>query len=326
MITSLLRHWACLTLIVFFLMAGLGGEAMSQAKYPVRAITVICPYGTGGTLDVVTRLSAAYMSEKFGVPVNVVNKAGGNAIPGTLDVLSSSPDGYTLLSESQPCSSMLILFKDLPFKIMNRTFIAIVTNAPMMLLVPASSPWKTLDDLANAIKKSPDTFTWISTGSTSIPAYVVRQFLAAIGVDVLKTREVPGKGGGEQITQVAGGHVNLTALAPASSLPSIKAGAVRALAITSKERIPMLPEVPTTKELGYPSIDAEVWAGFSGPPGIPSPVVDQWNQILKKAQTDPKFTSRFANVGVPLLYRNPSESKELVLKEMEEIKKLWGVK
>lgn len=322
------KRWffVCAVAIFSLLLVGSSEQAQSQMKYPNRAISILCPYSPGGTLDVVSRIGAAYLSEKFGVPVNVINKPGGNAIPATLEVMNSTPDGYTLLAESQASCSLLVLVKDLPFKIMDRTYIADVTNAPMLLLVPASSPWQTLGDLVNSIKKNPDGFTWISGGSASVPAYVIRKFFASIDVDILKTREVMAKGGGEQVTQVAGGHVNLTSLAPASTLPAIKAGTVRPLAITSRGRHPMLPNVPTTRELGYPDVDIEVWGGFSGPLNLPSDIVDIWNNALQKALPDPKFNSRYENVGVPVFYRNPAEARNLVLKEMEEVKKLWGIK
>lgn len=310
----------------FLLAAGLSETSLCQTKYPTRPISILCPYSPGGTLDVVSRIGASYFSEKFGVPVNIINKPGGNTIPATLEVMNSTADGYTLLAESQASCSLLVLVKDLPFKIMDRTYITAVTNAPMLLLVPGSSPWQTLGDLVNAVKKNADGFTWISGGSASVPAYVIRKFFASIGVDVLKTREVMAKGGGEQMTQVAGGHVNLTALAPASTLPAIKAGTIRPLAITSRARHPMLPNVPTTKELGYPDVDIEVWGGFSGPLNLPPEVTDTWNKAVQKAQGDPKFLSGYDKVGVPVFYRNSAEARTLVLKEMEEVKKLWGIK
>lgn len=320
--------WFLALLAGVLVLAVFGGmePTFSQAKYPARAITVLVPYSTGGTLDVVSRMNAAYLTEKLGLQVNVVNKPGGNTVPATLEVVTAAPDGYTLLAESSASCSMLTLMKDLPFKIDNRTYLFAWTSAPMLLLVPASTPWKTLNDVAEAVKRDPGNFAWISGGSTSVPAYVMRQFFLRIGVDVLKTREVMAKGGGEQITQVAGGHVKLTSLAPASSLPAIKAGTVRALAITSRERSAMLPDVPTTRELGYPEVDFQVWAGLSGPPRLPAEIVEFWDQTMRKALADPPFVSRFQKVAIPLIYRNSGETRELVSKEIGEIKKLWGGK
>lgn len=320
------KSFFSICLVFFFLMVGFGGEAQSQPKYPTRAISMIVPYAAGGTLDRVTRLGCMYMSEKLGVPVNVVNKPGGNCIPGILEVMSSAPDGYTLLAENPASTSILVLHKDLPFEIMNRSFINILTNAPQVFIVSGSSPYHTLDDLAKAVKKNPETLTWASPGSTSHPSMVARQFFSALGVDGSKTREIPAKGGSENIIQVAGGHVAMTILSPPSSLPVIKAGSARALAVTSEGRCPMLPNVPTTRELGYPSVNGLYWHGYSGPPNLPSYVVDTWNQTWKKAIKDPEFISRLDKVGTYIYYRNPAETREVVLKEIEEVKKLWGVK
>lgn len=300
------------------------GQTQSQSKYPGRPISVIVPYSVGGSLDVVIRINAAYLSEKWGVPVNVINKPGGNSIPACLEVMSGAADGYTFLAESSASCSLLTLVKDLPFKVIERTFVCTIAGSPMMLLVPPSKPWRTMADIAEAIKKNPDSFTY-STGGVSVPAIVLRQFFAVMGADVLKMRDVMNKGGGEAVTMVAGGHVNLASLAPASTLSAIKAGIVRPIALTSKERYPALPDVPTTKEAGFPSVDFQLWHGFSGPPNLPVQIVDMWNQTIQRAHKDPKFIARLNNAGMLAVYRNSADTKEWALGEVREIKKLWGM-
>lgn len=296
--------------------------ALAQ-KYPSRPISVIVPFSAGGSIDILTRTTAGYMSEKFGVPVNVINKPGGNTVPATLEVMSAAADGYTVLGESTNCS-LSILAKNLPFKIMDRTFIAIAAGAPMMIVVPGSSPWRTLKDLADHLKKNPEGFPWVSAGSVGMNAYVARQLFAAVGVDVLKTREVMVKGGGEQVAQVAGGHAMMTTLAPASSLSAIRAGSLKALAVAAPQRHPMLPEVPTTAEMGYPTVAAQLWTGFSGPPHLPAEIMEAWNRHLQQMAKDQKVTAQFHKIGALPLYLNSAEAQERVKKEMAEAQKLWG--
>lgn len=299
------------------------GQAQAQIKYPTRSISIICPMGVGGAIDVTSRVLAANFSEKFRVPVPVINKPGGNMVPATLEVMNSAPDGYTILSETVNCS-FLVFQKDLPFNIVDRTFIATATTAPLMPVVSSSSPWHTFGDLTEAIKRKPESFILVSGGVTNVTGLAVRQLFAALGADFLKAKEVLIKSGAEQIALVAGGHGTLTFLAPASCLPSIKAGTLRPLAITSKQRVPQLPEVPTTKELGYPTVDAQLWVGFSGPPNLPSEIVDIWDQTLQKMLKDPKTVSQLDNIGMLPLYRNSDETQKSVIKVMAEVQKLWG--
>lgn len=315
---------ACLVLLLVLFGLGWSGKAQSQTKYPSRAIHLIVSFSAGGAIDITSRVLASNLSERFGVPVNVINKPGGNSIPATLELMNSPADGYTLFAETTN-TSLLVFEKDLPFKIMGRSFIDTAVGLPMMFVVPAAAPWHTLKGLADALRKNAEGFTWVSAGSTGVNAYVVRQFFAAIGIDVLKTREVMVKGGGEQITLVAGQHAQLTTLAPASCLPSIRAGTLRALATTTRERIPQLPDVPTTRELGYPSVDCQLWIGHSGPPNLPAFIMDVWNQAVQRILKDPKVISQLDEIGARPLYRDPGETRERVERENLEAQRLWGM-
>lgn len=316
--------WPGMVSIFLMGMALWSGPAQAQIKYPNRPISLIVPMGVGGAIDVTSRVLAANLSEKFGVPVNVINKPGGNMVPATLEVMNSAPDGYTILSETVNCS-FLVFQKDLPFKITDRTFMAIASSAPLMPVVHSSAPWKTFADLAEAIKKKPEGFAVVSAGVTNVTGLAVRQLFSVLGVDFLKAREILIKSGAEQIALIAGKNAHLTFLAPASSLPSIKGGVLRSLAITSRERIPQLKDVPTTRELGYPTLDAQLWVGFSGPPRLPAEIVEIWNQNLQKVLKDPRSISQLDKVGMVPYYHNADETRRTVLKEMAEVQKLVPV-
>ena len=264
------KKWllACgLSLVVVVIVTLAITDVYSQVKYPSRPIDIIVPYSAGGSTDLTARLEAAYLSKKWGVPVNVINKAGGSTLPACLEVYQSRADGYTLLADGNGSSSMLPnAVKDLPFKIMDRTFIAMTALSPEVIIVSSKTSFKSLKDIEAMARQSPEKLTWTAMGGASPIEIVVRQFLKAIDVDVLKTRPVTSPGGSQAVVLVAGGHVMLGVVSVSSALPAIKAGTIRPIAITSKTRFPDLQDLPTTFELGYPTVDAVQWVGISGPP------------------------------------------------------------
>ena len=317
--------WCLLFSVTIFI--GRIEQAQSQEKYPTKAIDIIVPFSPGGGVDLECRIVGSYLNRKWGVPVNVINKAGGNTVPANLEVYSSKPDGYTVFGDSLPSSSMLgVVVKNLPFKVLDRTVVAIFAYAQSLLVVPSTSPYKTLDDVIAAVKKDPGNFTWTSLGGASSADYGVRQFFKAIGVDISKTKPVMAQGGAPAIGLVAGGHVILGCNTTSSVLPSFQAGMVRALGITGKNRHPSYPNVPTFEEIGYPDIDVAMWYGISGPPKLPSNIIERWDAALREMLREPEIVSQIDKVGGIPLYLNSADAKKRITKEVEEVDKLWGLK
>lgn len=317
----LLILWA-----VAFLAVGYS-QAQAQDKYPNRPITIIVPLSAGGGVDTLTRLTTTYLKTRWGVPINVVNKAGGNTLPASLEVFKSTPDGYTLLADANPCSSMLsVVVKDLPFKVLDRSFIGTTAFTPMLALVHAPLPYKTFNDLEVAAKKNPANFTWASGGGANTSDFMARQFFKAINVDVNKTRPVMGKGGAELVAMTAGGHVMFGSGTIVASLPTMTADLVRPLAIASETRWPDLPSIPTTAEAGYPTVNVKIWSGFSGPPQLPASVLDAWTKALQDIMKNPEYLAKLKGLGAVPFYQNPAEMKEYIRKETEEVAALWGLK
>lgn len=313
-------------LAVICMLAGWSKQVQSQEKYPTRAIEIVVVFAPGGGSDTVARLTAPYLQKKWGVPVNIVNKPGGNALPATMEVYTATPNGYTLLVDQDASSSMLgAVIKDLPIKIMDRSFISLLCYAPMIFIVPSNSPLKNLEDLIAEAKKDPANLTWCSLGGSGAQDYFFRQLFKAIGVDVNKTKPVMVKGGAQTTAMVAGGHVKIGCTTVASARATAKAGAIRLLAIAEK-RNPEFPDVPTTAELGYPMVNYVFWVGFSGPPKLPSYVVNAWEKALQELLKDAEFTSRLNNAGFYPFYLNSLAMKEYVRKQMEEVEELFGVK
>ncbi len=303
------------------------GQVQSQEKYPTRAINMIVPFSPGGSTDVSARVTASFLSKKWGVPVNVINKPGGNTIPGQLEVYSSPPDGYTVLGDGLPmCSLLEVVVKDLPFKVMDRTFIAITTFSPQDIIVPSTSPYKALKDLMEDAKKEPENFTWDSLGGVSGDDFGARMFFKAAGVDVVKTKPVMSKGGAQGATLVAGGHIKMSVSTITTTLPHLAAGTVRVLAVCYDSRDPLLPDVPTTAELGYPSIYLPFWQGLSGPPKMPAHIVDVWAKALQEMMKDKEYLVQIEKVRLRPFYRNPREMVEYIRKEREVAEDVYGVK
>jgi tripartite-type tricarboxylate transporter receptor subunit TctC len=326
-----MRNRASVPTAVLFILVLLAsvwdGDLQAQEKYPSRAISIVVPFAPGGSTDMSARATASFLAKKWGVPVNVINKGGGNTIPGQLEVYNAPPDGYTMLGDGLPmCSLLDVVVKDLPFRVMDRTFIAITTFVPQCIIVPSTIGYKTLHDLMEDARKDPGNFAWDSLGGVSGDDFGARMVFKVAGVDVSKTKPVMSKGGAQGALLVAGGHIKMSVSTITTSLPHIHSGTVKVLAVCYKERDPILPDVPTTAELGYPSIYLPFWLGVSGPPKLPVHIVDTWARALQEMYKDPEYVASIHKLRLRAFYHNPSEMKEYIRKEREVAEDVYGVK
>jgi len=319
--------FSVLCVFMFLVLAGRVEQVQSQPKYPARAIDLICPFAPGGTTDLWARITADFLKKKWGVPVNVINKTGGGSVPANFEVYKATPDGYTLLTDSQAsCSFLEVGIKDLPFKVMDRTFIALVAAAPSVIICSPKLSVKSLKELEVEAKKDPENFTWASTGSAGAADFLQRQFFKAIGVDVAKTKPIITRGMGEANPLIAGGHIKMGSDAAPTAHSHVKGGLVRALAITGFRMPELYPDLPTTGEQGYPTVNNVWWWGISGPPKLPSDIVNKWEEVLQELLRDPEFVSKIKNSGGVINYQNSRQLRESVKKEMEQAAELWGMK
>lgn len=302
----------------------LAAPALAQDKFPSRTVEIIVPFAAGGSTDLGMRVIAPALEAKWGVPVRVINKPGGNTVPAVSEVMSAKPDGYTILADGPPQSSMLdTVVKSLPFAVNDRTFVAIAAYTPMKYVVPADSPYKTLKDAAEDAKKDPGNFTWTSLGGAGAQDMANRQFFKAAGVDVTKTRPLALKGGSEAITMTAGGHVKMGVGSYSSIAAPLQAKRLRVLAVASPERWPNLPDTPTAIEAGFPSIETLYWIGFSGPPNLPADIVAAYDKAVKELVADPKVREALMRVGLKELYADAKGMRERVAKERKVTQELW---
>ncbi len=299
--------------------------AQAQDKFPSKAIEIIVPFAAGASTDLGCRVIAQALEAKWGVPVKVVNKPGGNTVPAVNDVMNAKPDGYTVLADGPPQSSMLdTAVKNLPFKVTDRTFIAMTAFTPMMFLAPADSPFKTLADAAAAAKADPSGFTWTSLGGAGAQDMANRQFFKAIGVDVTKTRALQLKGGSEAVTMTAGGHVKMGVGSYSGFAPALQSGKIRVLATASPDRWPNLPDIPTAKEAGFPTIETLYWIGISGPPKLSADIVATWDKALKEIIAEPSVQESLLKVGLKASYEDAAAMAKRVEKERAETQELWS--
>ncbi len=326
------------TRFLFRLLIGLGVVAMGLttftpqskgASYPTKSIQVIIPWSAGGSTDLVGRVMATHLSEKWKLPVVTVNKTGGLGIPGTLEALSSRPDGYTVLVETNASSSLLEAWaKSVPFDIKERTYLAQVTELPHIFFVPAASPWKTLDDVANTVKRDPAGIKWGWMGGTGGVDVPVAQFMAALiakGLDpdnIKKIKWITFPGGAPIATGLAGGHLDIGVTSAASAGALVSAGKIRPIAAGGPRRDILLPNCPSAIEAGWPTVSRIYWVGFSGPKNLPSQVVKRWVDTIREIIQDPKVEAEFKKLGILTQFRGGDEFRKFVLDEAKEIKSL----
>jgi tripartite-type tricarboxylate transporter receptor subunit TctC len=316
--------WVLAAVWITLTFAGPAAQAQPQDKFPTRSIDIVVPTAAGGGADIIARLVSEHLKKNWGVVVNVVNKPGGNTIIGNAELHGAKPDGYTVMADAQSGTMLLeVSSRDLPFKILDRTFIAVVVVSPLVFNVSSASSIRNLKDLEAEIKKDPEHFTWASFAGPQ--ELLVRQFFKAIGVDITKTKPIASKGGSDSVTLAAGNNVKMAVATPVAGISQVRAGTVRAVAITGS-RIPELPDVATTQEQGYPAANAVFYQGFSGPPKMASPVLNKWCEALQQIVKDPGYVAKVKDLGYTALYLGPDEAKEIVRKGMEEARILWGIK
>jgi tripartite-type tricarboxylate transporter receptor subunit TctC len=295
------KTWAALVAVAALFAAG----AAPAADYPAKPIQLVVPYSAGGSTDLLARAVAQVAPKHFPQPLVVVNKAGGGAIPGRLDVVRSAPDGYTLLFGYGGGEDTVVPFqRQLPYDVL-KDFdpICRLSIHSIVLAVPASSPIKTLADLVKAAKEKGSLTAAVSTKGASVDI-TFQLFGKAAGVKVIS---VPGSGGSDAITRLVGGHTDFGGGHPSEVLPHIKAGRLRPLAVALEQRDASIPDVPTFREQGFDVVTAGSVKGIAAPKNTPKPVVAYLEKKCKEISVDPEFTKIMKDIGQPVNYQGADE-------------------
>ena len=282
-------------------LAFVAATALAQ-PYPSKPITMVVPFPPGGVADIVGRPLAAQMEKTLKQPVVVVNRTGAGGAVGMASVAKAAPDGYTILMGLSSISifpvSDRINGRQPAYELKDFAPVALITADPTVLIVGADSPWTTLKEFVASAKAYPGKINYSSSGVYGTLHVAMEIFANAAGIQLF---HVPYQGGGPALTALLGGQVHALASGPAPAVGQIKAGKVRALASWSSERLPLLPEIPTFKELGY---DAEfyIWSGVFAPAPVPTPVLDRLRLAVREAATSEEFKGVMEKVQTPVHY------------------------
>ena len=275
----------------------------AAADYPARPITLVVPYPAGGGNDVIARLVAAQMSQNLGQPIVIENRGGAGSTIGTRDVARSAPDGYTMLIATSSLAINPSLYPNVAYD-PKKDFapIGLIATSPNFVLMNPSVPVHSVAELIALAKKEPGKLDFASTGigtSTHLSAVL---FATIAGV---KLNAVPYKGVAPAITDLLGGQVALMFCPMASVVGQVRAGSLRAIAVTGAKRSPLFPDLPTVAEAGLPGYAAELHYGLVAPAGTPKEIIAKLNGALNNALADTDVRNRLAADGTETLPGTP---------------------
>ena len=293
--------------------------ARAQDKYPSKLITWVCPYAAGGGADNRSRQVAKLMQAILGQTIIVDNKAGGGGNIGTEIIAKAKPDGYVIgMGNFAPLAVNHALFKKLNFDPMTDLVpIMLIERGPLVLTVKTESPYKSVKDIVAAAKAKPGSLSYASGGIGGTHHLSGALFEHTAGIDLI---HAPYKSGGAAATDLMGGQVTMMFEQMYASMPSIKSGRMRALAITSKTRSPLLPDVPTMAEAGFPAVEVLNWQGIVGPKGLPAEIVKILNAAGNKALQDPELRATLQAQGNDIVGGTPEQFAALIKAEAPR----WG--
>jgi tripartite-type tricarboxylate transporter receptor subunit TctC len=299
-----IRPLACLAALGF----GLAGSAFAQGtsdSFPSRSIQLIVPYAAGGGTDLVMRAIAPGMAEALGQPIVVENKPGGGTINATDAVVRAPPDGYQLLAVGAPIYLNTALGIKTPYDpLKDLTPVSLLVNNPGLLLVNSSVKAKDVKELVALSKSTKGGLSYASAGTGSIAHLAGELLKARIGIDML---HIPYKGSAPALADLMGGQLPVAVDAIIPSGVQVKAGKVRALAILANERSPMLPDVPTIAEAGYPAMDVGGTFGLMLPARTPPAVIAKIHAAMKKAITNPATRKQLDDMGYQVIANTPEQ-------------------
>jgi tripartite-type tricarboxylate transporter receptor subunit TctC len=278
--------------------------------YPSKPVTMVVPFPPGGVAEIVGRPLALLMEKTLKQPVILINRPGAGGAVGMASVARGPADGYTLLMGLSSISifpvSDRINGKEPPYELKDFAPIALVTADPTVLVVRADGPYKTVKDLVEAAKAQPGKINYSSSGVYGTLHVAMEMFANAAGI---KLFHIPYQGGGPALTALLAGQVEASPQGPAAAIGQIRAGKMRALATWGTERLKLLPEIPTFRELGY---DAEfyIWSGVFAPAATPAPIVTKLRQAVREAATSPEFAAAMEKLSTPVSYLDAPEFRK----------------
>jgi tripartite-type tricarboxylate transporter receptor subunit TctC len=290
-------------------MLALASPARAQS-YPSRTITLIIPFAAGGSNDVVGRAIGKKLTEAWGQPVVIDNRAGAGGLIGTASVASAPPDGYTLLLVSPTFTIGPAIRKHLPYDtVKDFTPIAFIGRSPLLVTASSKVPVQSAKELFALARSKPGEITYASAGQGSINQIATELIALSAGV---KLTHVPYKGGAPAVNDLAGSHVDMFVSSLPQVLPLARSGQVKALAVTSKKRTALLPDVPTLAESGVSDAELGTWWGIVGPAGVPADIVNALNAEIGKMLSSPELIEFLTNEGAEAEAMTPKQLADMM--------------
>lgn len=289
--------------------------AHAADAYPVKPVKIVVPYPPGGTNDIVVRLVAQKLGDRMGQPFVVENKPGASGNLGAEQVARSAPDGYTLVLVTTGHSIHPSIYKNLRYSIKtDLSPVSELTAGPMLVMITPSLPYKSVQDVLAAARAKPGTINFGSAGNGSSTHLATELMSSMAGV---KMTHVPYSGSAPAMADVMAGNAQLVMDLMFSALPQVNGGKLRAIAITSAKRSPLLPNVPTVAESGVPGFETLAWNGLMAPAGTPKPIIDKLNTEVRKVMDSPELRDRLRAQGFEPAAGTPEQFGALIRAEID---------
>jgi len=301
--------------------------AAAAQDYPAKPVTLVVPYGTGGTADISARGFAAVAQRHLGQPIVILNRPGASGIIGSKYVHDAQPDGYTMLAAR--ISSQVVVPalepKTVPYPWDAFSIIGLLEFNPFTCVVSSKSPHKTFRELLESIKMQPGKYNVAVTGTADASAVMPILAFRSFGLPADAATRIQYKGGGDMLIAVLGGQVDFSCNSIPSFMSAIRNGDVRPLVVTASNRLPEAPGAQTPAEVAMPSLNAvNAWGALYGPPGLAKPVIDKWLDVLAKVAEDPEWlrqlSTRAALQGIRTM--SPAEEQKFIAAQFEEYRAL----
>jgi tripartite-type tricarboxylate transporter receptor subunit TctC len=289
--------------------------AFAQTNYPTRPIRFIVPFPPGGGTDILSRLVANKLTERLGWQIVVDNRAGAGGNIGLDAGAKATPDGYTMvMGQTSNLTINPSLHSKLPYDSV-RDFqpVSVVASSPIAFMISAKAPYRTLPDLIAAAKAKPGEVTFATTGNGTV-GHLTGELLQRIAA--VKYVHVPYKGSAQAFPDLLGGRTHFFLASLETAMPQMKAGTIRTLAVTSPQRVPAVPDIPTVAESGYPGFDTATWYGILVPKGTPQPIVSRLATEVVKVLESPEVRERMAANGGATIKPGPTEFSALIKSEL----------
>ncbi|QET04630.1 MULTISPECIES: Bug family tripartite tricarboxylate transporter substrate binding protein [Cupriavidus] len=293
--------------------------AQAQGGYPTKPVVLVVPFPAGGAVDIIGRVVGKPLGEALGQPVVIENRAGAGTIVGASYVSKAAPDGYTLLISSGSTFTVNPAIKpSLPYDpIKSFEPVGQVTRVPLIIVANRAVPVDNLKQMVSAVNAAPGKYVYGSFGTGTTGHFAGEMLLHATG---MKLQHIPYKGSAPAIADLIGGQIPFSVDTVAASLPHIRSGKLKAIAVTGSTRASLLPDVPTVAEAGYPGFDADAWVAIAAPRGLPADVKAKLQAAVAKVMTDPEVKQKLLANGLEPKYESADHVAATIDKELPRMR------